>query len=398
MRFRARRLGVAAISLAAAASSIMALPSSSQAAPSAPSAHSAGVVNADSADPSGAGKAAASLQVSFARNTTTSRSVKRRSPGATVGTTPSASRGNALLSFAPTSFFYDDISRAPLDGNSAAIAANVAAQVANHWGGVAAFNAHEWNTTFYRVDRTTPRTRVKWSNCLRFNWTPDGIYTGRKVFVDVPVPTYAVPAPGSDGAMSIYDPVTNTSWEFWKMKKDATGAWQACQGGRIDNVAKANGQYSVGFGVSASGLSMTAGTISAAEAKAGRIDHAMYLAVMKARWFSEFSWPAVRSDGYTKDPTTPLEGQRLRLDPTLNIDALPMSRFAKTVARAAQKHGFIVSDKGGAVALVGEGAQSLRASTGSDPWPAILGGKDYEALRGFPWHRLQVLPKDYGKR
>lgn len=311
---------------------------------------------------------------------------------------PTASRAERLLNFSPTSFFYDDISKAPLDRNSAAIGANVARQVADHWGGVAAFNAHQWNTTFYRVDAKTPRVTVKWSNCFGWDWTPKDLYDGRKVFMNVPVPVNAVAATGSDGAMSIYDTSTDTSWEFWQMKKDATGTWQACQGGRIDTVGMAMGRYPLGFGVSASGLSMAAGTISAAEAKSGRIDHAMYLAVINARHFSEFSWPAVRSDGYTKDPNTPMEGQRLRLDPSVNVDALKISPFAKTVARAAQKYGFIVSDKGGAVALVGEAGQSLKATTGVNPWPTILGGEDHVALRGFPWDRIQALPKDHGKR
>lgn len=339
------------------------------------------------------------------RATRPTRALARR-PAPTKTTppsTPSPTPGNtstpaALLSFASSSFFYDDISAAPLDPNSPAIAKNVARQVSSHWGGVAAFNAHQWNTTFYRVDAKTPRVNVKWSNCLNFDWTPDGIYNGAAVFRNVPVPSLAVSASGSDGAMSIYDAATDTSWEFWQMKKDAAGGWQACQGGRIDKVSQAMGQYPVGFGVSASGLSMAAGTISAAEAKNGRIEHALYLAVVDARHFGEFSWPAVRSDGYTKDPTAPMEGQRLRLDPTVNVAALPISPFAKAVARAAQKYGFIVCDKGGAVALVGEAGQSLKATTGTDPWPAILGGPDHVALQGFPWDRIQALPKDYGKR
>lgn len=346
--------------------------------------------------------AASSDDVGFTGTRSGARALARRpapSPPPNPGGPGSgAGRTNALLKLAPSSFFYDDISKAPLDANSSAIAANVARQVSSNWGGVAAFNAHAWNTTFYRVDAKTPRVNVKWSNCLKFGWTPDGIYNGAKVFMNVPVPRNAVPAAGSDGAMSIYDPVSDTSWEFWQMKKDPSGAWQACQGGRIDKASTAAGQYPVGFGVSASGLSMAAGTISAAEARAGRIEHAMYLAVVDARHFSEFSWPAVRSDGYTKDPSAPLEGQRLRLDPTLNVEALPIGDFAKTVARAAQKYGFIVCDKGGAVAPVGEAAQSLKATTGTDPWPAILGGPDHEALRGFPWSRIQALPKDYGKR
>ncbi|GAB76706.1 hypothetical protein SAMN05421595_1838 [Austwickia chelonae] len=339
--------------------------------------------------------------VDFQNNTDPGRTMARRQiPPRTPNPAPEKP-GRApgrLLNFSPDSFFYDDISSAPLDPNSAAIGASVATQVAEHWGGIAAFNAHAWNSTFYRVDANTPRVRVKWSNCFKWNWTPKNLYDGRKVFVDVPIPSYATSAPGSDGAMSIYDPATDTSWEFWQMKKDASGDWQSCQGGRIDKVSKAAGQYPLGFGVSAAGISMTGGMISAEEIRRGRIDHAMYLAVVQARHFTEYSWPAVRSDGYTKDPNLPLEGQRLRLDPTLDVDSLNITPFAKTVAKAAQKYGFIVSDKGGAVALIGESGQSLKATTGTDPWPQLLGGSDHEALRGFPWNRLQALPKDYGKR
>lgn len=339
-----------------------------------------------------------STSVSFTPKRTGTRAVARR-PLTETPTRPAPTpAAGPLLRFSPSSFFYDDISKAPLDPNSGAIAANVARQVADHWGGVAAFNAHAWNTTYYRVDAKTPRVNVKWSNCLGFTWTPDGLFTGDKVFMDVPIPKNATAAVGSDASMTIYDPATDTAWEFWQMGKDASGSWRSCQGGRINNVSTAMGQFPLGFGVSATGLSLGGGAISAAEAKAGRIEHAMYLAVMEARYFDQCSWPAVRSDGYTKDPTTPLEGQRLRLDPTVNVDALNMSPFAKAVARAAQKYGFIVSDKGGAVALIGEDGQSLKATTGADPWRDILGGEDYEALRGFPWHRIQALPKDYGKR
>lgn len=370
------------------------------AAPAAPTASAAPATPTPSTRTSSTGTGStntASDGVDFTGTASGRRSVARRP--APKPTQPGQSgSGTALLKLASTSFFYDDISKAPLAPDSAAIVANLANQVASHWGGTAAFNAHAWNTTYYRVTPTTPRVDVTWSNCLKFSWTPDGIYTGAKVFKNVPIPANAVAASGSDGSMTIYDAQSDTAWEFWQMKKTASGGWAACQGGRIDTVSKANGQFPTGFGVSASGLSVAAGTISAAEAKAGRIDHAMYLTVVDARFFDKFSWPAVRSDGYTKDATAPMEGQRFRLDPSIDVDKLQISSFAKTVAKAAQKYGFIVCDKGGAVALVGEAGQSLKATTGTDPWPAILGSEDYEALRGFPWNRLQALPKDYGKR
>lgn len=343
---------------------------------------------------SGLRPASSDVAVPFVRESARGLARRSRTP---QKPTPGPASGR-VVDFAPTSFYYDDISRAPLDPDSAGIAANVAAQVANHWGGVAAFNAHQWNATFYRVDRATPAVTVKWNNCFKWDWTPADLFGGAKHFVDVRIPALAQAAQGSDGTMAIYDADTDTLWEFWQMRKDATGSWSACWGGRIDDVSRSNGQHAARYGVAASGLAIAGGLISAAEVRRGQIDHAMYLGVIEARYFTELSWPATRSDGYTKNPYTPMEGQRLRLDPSLDVDSLRLSRFATMVAKAAQKYGFIVSDKGGAVALIGEAGQSLAATTGTNPWPELLREADHAVLKGFPWNRLQALPRDYGKR
>ena len=329
---------------------------------------------------------------------------RRAVPGSTpkpsnTATRPSAGDDAKLLPFGERSFYTQDISKAPLAHDSAAIAANLRQQVVSRYNGVAAFNAKSYNITFYRATPSTPRITVGWSNCFNFSWTPKHLFDGQKYFVDVPVPTDAVPAVGTDSSMSIYDPAADRSWEFWKMKKDpASGAWSACWGGRIDDVTSAQGMFPKKFGVSAAGLSMAGGTISLEEARRGKIEHAMYLAVANARHFSTYSWPANRSDGFSNDPHTVMQGQRLRLDPTLNLDDYQLTRVGRAVAEAAQTYGFIVSDKGGAVAVIGESGEPEKQRTGVDPWNEILGAKTYDVLRNFPWDKVQVLPRDYGQK
>ncbi len=143
-----------------------------------------------------------------------------------------------------------------------------------------------------------------------------------------------------------------------------------------------------------------AGTmITLAEARAGRINHAVYLVVPTVRADS-WSYPAQRTDGNSTNADAVMEGQRLRLDPSLDVAKLGLTPFGAMVARAAQQYGFIVVDKAGAVGVVTESGLPTKVLTGTDPWPGLLqlGTYDqYRLLAGFPWNRLQALPPDYGR-
>lgn len=308
-----------------------------------------------------------------------------------------AKAATPLVPVAPSSFYYDDISRAPLAANSSALAANLAAQVKNHWGGVAAFNAFTYNASVAYASPQTPRVRVAFDNCQRKNYLPDGLFNGARHFVDVPIPATAVPAGGTDGELTVYDRASDTAWEFWQARKRPGGEWSACWGGRIDKVSTNPGIFAKPFGVSASGLLMAPGVISLEDFRRGRIDHAMYLAIIAPAMWNQVSWPANRSDGFSRDANALAQGQRLRLDPTLDIGSLGLTPVGDMIARAAQKHGFIVADTAGAVSVVTESGSAVRGARGGNPWNELLAGPAYEAMRNFPWDKVQVLPRDYGK-
>ncbi|KQQ42956.1 hypothetical protein [Nocardioides sp. Leaf307] len=303
--------------------------------------------------------------------------------------------------FGPLSEFRRDISTAPVASDSAAVVANVASQVERYYGGVAAFNAWQYNVSTYTVSPGLPRVDVIWDNCQGKSYLPGQLYDPARGahFKSVPIPDNAVPAKGTDAELTIYDPATDQLWEFWKAARKADG-WHACWGGRIDKVSTSPGYFRDGMGVTAAGLSAAAGSIRIAEAKARRIDHAMSLNVINAAHWSQWSYPAQRSDG-----AEPLgkagvvrEGQRLRLDPRLDLSRLSLHPLTRAIAEAAQKYGFIVNDKGGAVALIPESGAGTAAVTGRDPWNDILAGTPgYAVLKNFPWRHLQALPVDYGK-
>jgi hypothetical protein len=183
-------------------------------------------------------------------------------------------------------------------------------------------------------------------------------------------------------------------WEFWKMTLKSDG-WHAQWGGTMHNVSTNPGYFTSpgpsNWGATASSLPLLGGLIRPSELAAGHIDHAIALAIPDTR-AQYFTWPAQRTDGNVYSTTAIPEGQRFRLDPNLNLSAVPMSPLVRMIAVAAQKYGMIVRDKSGSVTVYGEDT----ADEGQpDPY---YGGTGWfqgqyvsNLLKAFPWSHLEAL-------
>lgn len=329
-----------------------------------------------------------------------SRTQMARAEAPTKVATPKAANTPPSQLFAPDNVFKLDVTKAPLDKDSAAMIKNLQGQITPHWGGIAGFNTDQYNASYYAVDNTTPKQDVAFYDCQNKGAAPPGILDGPAMFKQVPIPANAVPANGTDKSMSIYNRDTDQLWEFWVMErtKGAKPGWRACWGGRIDDVSTAPGYYDHPFGVAASGLAHVGYMVTIDEARKRQIDHAMGLVLISTGDPSRIWYPANRSDGNSTDPTAIPEGARVRLDPSVDVEKLQISPVAKAIARAAQKYGFIVVDTAGAVSVIAESGQRDKAATGTDPWPQVLGGQpNYKTLEGFPWDKVQVVQREYGK-
>jgi hypothetical protein len=218
----------------------------------------------------------------------------------------------------------------------------------------------------------------------------------------VPIPAGARPASGTDGHLTIYQPSSDTLWEFWRAVKKADG-WHASWGGVMRDVSRSPGYYSNAawptltawegwnWGSTATSLPMIAGTIMIDELRRGRIDHAPALDIPDA-CARTFSWPAQRTDGTLTTNDCLPEGAHLRLDPTLDLSTLALPRVTRILAEAAQRYGLIVRDKTShAIGFYAEDP----TPTGTDPYwgpDGLYGGlAPWEFLPRFPWHRLQLL-------
>ena len=314
----------------------------------------------------------------------------------TLATTTEASAVPRFEAFGADSVWKADVSSAPLNPNSAALVTNLVGQVAANYG-TAAFNVNTYGTSIYTVPADQPLIDVTWVDCQRKGKAPAGLLGEGGQFTAVPIPADAVPAAGTDGQLTIHSPSTDTLWEFWKAKR-VNGQWTACWGGRLDDVSTSEGYFEGWWGASASGLAVSGGSVLIQDAQAGVIDHALSLQIPNVQDKAVFSWPAQRSDGSDLTPNAIPEGLRFRLDPAVNVEALNLTPIAKMVARSAQKQGFIVTDRAGAVAVVAESPSAVTAATGINPWTALMKGKkSYEIFKNFPWDKMQALPMDYGE-
>ena len=147
-------------------------------------------------------------------------------------------------------------------------------------------------------------------------------------------------------------------------------------------------------------MTFLGGQISVEELRRGHIPQAIGIALVETETWKIFSWPANRSDGYNPDalPNRIPEGLSFRLDPTINVNALPVHPVAKTIAKAAQTYGFVVWDKSGAISLGAENPKRFTLLGRPNPYVALFNGTpSYGILKNSPWHKLQFLPMDYGK-
>jgi len=311
------------------------------------------------------------------------------------GTTPADALPTDAI-FAPGSFWYQAIPKtATLHANSAGYVADFLRQIRTYYGNVAI------NTTAYASPVFQPPAGISTSKVTQWDCQHKGYLDASLAaqWNGVPIPSNATPSDGTDGEMSIYQPSSNSLWEFWQARK-VSGQWQACWGGRMTNVSTSSGIWPPGYGTTATGLPFIGGQITAEELRRGEIRHVIGIALVDLERAGVVSWPANRSDGYNPGnaPNRIPEGTRFRLDPNLNLDGIAMHPVARTIARAAQKYGFVVWDKAGAISLRVQNPKSYTALGQPDPYAALFNGTpSYAILNGFPWDKLQFLPKDYGK-
>lgn len=287
----------------------------------------------------------------------------------------------------------------PLAPDSAAIVASIA-QDEQDTNGLFGLNTDTYSTPIFYVGRHTPVQTWTYSDCQDLPLLAPVLAPSLR---NVPTPANLIVSEGTDESTTIYQPSTDTYWDFWRAEKDASGHWSACWGGKIRHYSKNPGIFKNPLGASASGLPLGAFTIRIKELQRGHIDHAITLIVPRTR-ADCFSWPATRDDGNTAGSDIPCEGQHLRLNPSFDVSTL-YGAGTQTIARAMQQYGVIITDHGGAVVTMAQDPRPYEAAhDGVNPYPALmdpdhlLPGDEWQyVLTQIPMDQLQALPFNYGQ-
>jgi hypothetical protein len=286
----------------------------------------------------------------------------------------------------------------PLDPRSPEIVNNIKADKDNSFG-VWPLMTDMFSAPIYTVGRHAPvrRWHDRWSFEECFN-TGDG---PPPEFLDtlaaVPTLPEMVTSLGTDNEIAIYQPSTDTYWDFWRAERDADGNWSACWGGKIEHYSRNPGIHRFPLGATASGLPLGAFLIRVEELRRGRIDHAINFATVRTR-ANCHSWPANRTDGVFEGDDIPCQGQRFRLDPRFDVSTLG-NPAARTIGRAMQEYGLILTDKSDALITQADDPRPLMARNGGvNPYLELFGGVEWHSiLNEIPVDRLQALPLNYGE-
>jgi hypothetical protein len=273
---------------------------------------------------------------------------------------------------------------APLSPHSSQYVSDLLGQVKEYGGWI---DTYSYSVPVYTVPRDQHRVPVT----LDTSGAGSADALARAFKQGVPIPPGAKPAAGQDQHMVIWQPSTDTMWEFWHAQQ-VNGAWHARWGGKMTNVSSNPGYFSnpPDWGATATSLPLMGGLIGIRELQSGHIDHALAMAIPHAA-SGVVAFPAQRTDGNEHSSGEIPEGTRFRLDPHLNLSALNVPPIIRILAEAAQHYGMIVRDQSGTVSLYAQDPTPL----GRNPYYGSKGLFDNLSpavvMRYFPWSHLQVV-------
>lgn len=245
---------------------------------------------------------------------------------------------------------------------------------ANGW----AIAVRRWTTPVYYAVRSTRRYDVRLT----------GRHYSGEALARVPIPESAEPDPTSDGSLAVIDRESGCEYDLWRAERNQAGGWSAQFANAI--AIRSNGIYRYAESPRASGFASAAGLIWPKELRKGLIPHALVFTMWATKAGGPVR-PATGSDGWSTAPGAIPEGARVQLDPALDLDALDLTPWQRTIAEALQDYGMFLSDTGGAFAL-----QARHAQSAQEPYP--WGDETYAYMPISLIEHLRVLKLGPQKR
>jgi serine/threonine-protein kinase len=310
-------------------------------------------------------------------------------PGADLccGQMPGPDGGKPPMSgfFPPGAPWTQDVSKAPLDAESATIIKNLVA-------------AGGWGTPRMHIDYSIEVLRADGNAPFRaFTKTAD-FYEVECDHVPVPVPPvgalegeagYRCTRDGDCHLIVVHEP-TRKLYEMWRadivdgntFRGGCLAVWD------LNRIYPPTGRGKDCSSADAAGLPIAPLLFTADEVKAGAVNHAIRFAlpnprIRKATYVAPGSHATRVAGG---GPGTIPYGARIRLRADFPMQSLP-NEGARTLARAMQKYGMFLSD-GGNLPLMGQSDKFTKAK-----WDGLLGVHDMGAILVSDFEVVELGPR-----
>ncbi|KAF2074977.1 hypothetical protein CYY_003716 [Polysphondylium violaceum] len=264
---------------------------------------------------------------------------------------------------------------------------------------VLGFAYYQWTAPIHLIDSslsTVNRIVIYQPENTGYHETVDPLNTQR--IENLPVSSTFNPDPMADGHMIVFDTSLKEFHEFSRFKWINSTYASAT---RYDRFAyNAIGTYPAYVpgtrwwmkSVRGAGAPFIAGLIRWDEMVRGDLNHALAFsgpvnrikALSTSPWTTELCTPvAARSDGYALGPDTIMEGQRLQLNPSLDISSLPPK--AKLIAQALKTYGGYMVDNAHGFNIYFE----YKGPYATSSWNTYA--SDIGTLAGIPLSQFRVI-------
>jgi hypothetical protein len=208
-------------------------------------------------------------------------------------------------------------------------------------------------------------------------WRVDGVPLGEDAFG----------TSDADGHLVIIDQEKNLVWNFYQARRKGDMLTAAAFGVfRLNGPGWWNpngGSVPGPWSGRSSNASLLGGLIFPEELTAGEIPHALSLSMDVKFMAQKPALPALTTDDHGVPGGIP-NGSRLQLDPRLDLDNLGLGREAKIIARAWQKFGAFIVERGTGIAIYFRSVQNLH---GQNPYK----GMDFTGLTGRLLQHTRVI-------
>ena len=201
------------------------------------------------------------------------------------------------------------------------------------------------------------------------------------------IPLGTRPDPSGDGHLTVRDVEKGIETDFWQAKYDAASGRISSTSAAVSFALNAVNEQTSGWGGNAANTPLRRGLVTPEAIAAGAINETLQVSMPNiAGTTSSFRYPALHN-APTGSNNSLAEGTWIRLDPTVDVNALAIPAWQKVIARALQDHGAINRDNGGTFAIYGRNPINEGAS-----WTSVgLNGTAAGFSALFPWNRIQVL-------